>query len=250
MESFTLRGGSHSGGGFAASATVERTPSAGRPPHVVPPSLSAIDDCSRRRNGSPQAPGRAAPDDRFVTAAVGGAGRVRIALFGAGLVGQAAHAHLPLGGARALRARRARRSVGHRARGRRRRYGVPDAVADARGGLLGLGLDAIVIAVPDPAHRDVAATALAAGLHVLCEKPLALSLDEVRRASSRRATAGRVAPGRLHEALRPGVRAAARAPARRPGARSCYLSVEVNDPDQGPFVAHLLVAGPRRRRPS
>jgi predicted dehydrogenase len=35
------------------------------------------------------------------------------------------------------------------------------------------GLDAVVIATPDDTHRDLALAAFGAGLHVLCEKPLA-----------------------------------------------------------------------------
>src|ERR687887_309899 len=41
--------------------------------------------------------------------------------------------------------------------------------------LAGSGLDAVVVATPEPAHREVAVAALEQGLHVLCEKPLAAS---------------------------------------------------------------------------
>lgn len=40
------------------------------------------------------------------------------------------------------------------------------------------GLDAVVIATPDDTHRDLALAAFDAGLHVLCEKPLAYSVSE------------------------------------------------------------------------
>lgn len=39
-------------------------------------------------------------------------------------------------------------------------------------------LDAVVIATPDDTHRDLAIGAFNAGLHVLCEKPLALNLKQ------------------------------------------------------------------------
>lgn len=42
----------------------------------------------------------------------------------------------------------------------------------------GAGLDGVVIATAAPTHRDLACTALAAGLHVFVEKPLALDLAE------------------------------------------------------------------------
>lgn len=44
--------------------------------------------------------------------------------------------------------------------------------------LAGSGLDAVVVATPEPAHREVAVAALEQGLHVLCEKPLAASLAD------------------------------------------------------------------------
>ena len=54
---------------------------------------------------------------------------------------------------------------------------------------------------------------------------------------------------RLHEAPRPGRRAARRTAAPTAPAEVVYLSVEVNDPDQLPFVDHLgLVAGTTSRR--
>jgi len=41
------------------------------------------------------------------------------------------------------------------------------------------GLDTVVICTPNPLHFGQSATALRAGMHVLCELPLAMSLDEV-----------------------------------------------------------------------
>ncbi|MCZ6836925.1 MAG: Gfo/Idh/MocA family oxidoreductase, partial [Planctomycetota bacterium] len=42
-------------------------------------------------------------------------------------------------------------------------------------------VDAIVVAVPNHAHMDVAIAALAAGRDVLLEKPMAMSVDECER---------------------------------------------------------------------
>src|SRR5689334_6555727 len=104
--------------------------------------------------------------------------RLRVGLFGAGLVGQASHAPT-------LWEERDRFEfvvvVDPSATVREAvasRYGVPNAVATLEEALA-LGLDAIVIAVPDPAHRPAVLTALRAGLHVFCEKPLAVSVAEV-----------------------------------------------------------------------
>ena len=56
-------------------------------------------------------------------------------------------------------------------------YGCP-AFTDYRG-ILGLA-DAAVISVPTEQHHEVAGACLAAGLHVLVEKPLAVDLDQSR----------------------------------------------------------------------
>jgi predicted dehydrogenase len=166
--------------------------------------------------------------------------RLRVALFGAGLVGQAAHAPTLWDErerfdfvAVADPSATVRRTVAAR-------YGVPHSCASLEEALA-LGLDAIVIAVPDPAHRSAVVTALRAGVHVLCEKPLAISLaecDEILAARRDRIVqCGYMklydpAVERMVERLRDGP------------AELVYLSVEVNDPDQAPFVDHLgLMAG-------
>ena len=41
-----------------------------------------------------------------------------------------------------------------------------------------MGLDAVVVAVPDAAHLATCLDALAAGLHVFCEKPLVTRLAD------------------------------------------------------------------------
>ena len=48
---------------------------------------------------------------------------------------------------------------------------LAEAVAD-------VAIDAVVIATPTHTHRDLAVEALTAGLHVFCEKPMALSARE------------------------------------------------------------------------
>ena len=42
------------------------------------------------------------------------------------------------------------------------------------------GVDAVIVATPNRVHHPIAMAAIAAGLHVLCEKPLALTTGEAR----------------------------------------------------------------------
>jgi predicted dehydrogenase len=166
--------------------------------------------------------------------------RLRVALFGAGLVGQAGHAPSLWDDrerwdfvAVADPSLTVRTAVAAR-------YRVPHAVASLEDALA-LGIDAVVIAVPDPAHKAAVLTALAAGVHVFCEKPLALTVadcDDILAARGDRVVqVGYMklhdpAVERLVERLRDGP------------AELVYLAVEVNDPDQAPFVDHLgLVVG-------
>jgi predicted dehydrogenase len=163
-----------------------------------------------------------------------------VALFGAGLVGQASHAPVLADEvdrfelvAIADPSETVRTAVAARHR-------VPHAVATLEEALA-LGVDAVVIAVPDPAHKPAILTALAAGVHVFCEKPLAVSVaeaDEILAARGDRVVqVGYMklydpAVERLVERLVDGA------------VEIVHLTVEVNDPDQTPFVDHLgLVVG-------
>ena len=59
-------------------------------------------------------------------------------------------------------------------------YCVPLAVTDYRELLASGAVDAVCICTPDHFHRDMVLEAFAAGLDVLCEKPLALHTKECR----------------------------------------------------------------------
>lgn len=61
------------------------------------------------------------------------------------------------------------------------RWGIGRHYADYREMIAAGGLDAIAIGAPNDLHHDIAVRAAAAGLHVLCEKPLAMSLAEADR---------------------------------------------------------------------
>jgi predicted dehydrogenase len=166
--------------------------------------------------------------------------RLRVALYGAGLVGQAGHAPSLWDDrdrfdliAIADPSATVRTAVATR-------YGVARACATLEDALE-LGLDAVVIAVPDPAHRPAVLTALRAGVHVFCEKPLALSLAECDEILAERGD--RVVQVGYMKLYDPAVERMVERLTDGP-AELVYLSVEVNDPDQGPFVDHLgLVVG-------
>jgi predicted dehydrogenase len=169
-----------------------------------------------------------------------GPARLRLGLFGVGLVGQSAHAPT-LWDERALfdfmvvadPSATAREAIAAR-------YGVATAVATL-GEALALGLDAVVVAVPDPAHLPAVLTALRAGVHVLCEKPLGVSVAEVDAIlAARKDRVVQVGTMKLYD---PAVERMVERLQDGP-ADLVHLSVEVNDPDQAPFVDHLgLVTG-------
>lgn len=79
-----------------------------------------------------------------------------------------------------------------RAEGVAARHGAPAVFTDYDEMLTSSLLDAVVIAVPDDLHRDMTLRALASGLHVLCEKPLARSAADAREMLDAASAAGRV----------------------------------------------------------
>jgi predicted dehydrogenase len=168
--------------------------------------------------------------------------RLRVGLVGAGLVGQAEHAfylwedheRFQLVGV-ADPSAAVRAALGAR-------YAITELHPDIDG-LIGAGLDAVVIAAPDPFHPDLAVTALEAGLHVMCEKPLALTPAGCDRIAAARDRAGRIVQVAYMKRYDPAVRRALELlPARVEDVR--LITVEVNDPDHEPFVAHLPMTWP------
>ena len=168
--------------------------------------------------------------------------QLRVGLVGAGLVGQAEHAFYLweererfafVGLADASASVRA--AVGSR-------YGIEELHADIQG-LLSCKLDALVIAAPDPFHPALAVAALDAGLHVMCEKPLALTLAGCDRIAAARERANRVVQVAYMKRYDPAYRRALEfLPSRIADVK--LISVEVNDPDHEPFVAHLPMTFP------
>ena len=67
-----------------------------------------------------------------------------------------------------------------RARRLAQKYEVPRIFTDYREMIEGDNLDAVVVACPDDLHYPVTMKALEKGLHVVCEKPLALNSNQAR----------------------------------------------------------------------
>jgi predicted dehydrogenase len=72
-------------------------------------------------------------------------------------------------------------------------YGVPQVFARWQEALERARPDIVVIATPPHLHHDIALAALAAGAHVLCEKPVAMTQAEARAMTDAARRAGRVA---------------------------------------------------------
>ncbi|MGD0967279.1 MAG: Gfo/Idh/MocA family oxidoreductase [Candidatus Aquilonibacter sp.] len=75
---------------------------------------------------------------------------------------------------------------------------IPHAFASAEEMIEGCELDAITIASPPFTHRDAVLAALDAGLHVMCEKPFALNVEEAEEMVAASRDAG-TACGIAHE---------------------------------------------------
>jgi len=77
-------------------------------------------------------------------------------------------------------------------------YGIPHAYGSYEEMLANERLDAVSICTPNVAHRDATIAALEAGVHVLCEKPMAMNLREAREMAAAAERANRVLQIGLH----------------------------------------------------
>ena len=68
--------------------------------------------------------------------------------------------------------------------------GVPQVFTDHREMIEKGGLDAVVVSSPDDTHYEMVMAALDAGLHVICEKPVALNADHARQMLDKAEAAG------------------------------------------------------------
>jgi predicted dehydrogenase len=70
------------------------------------------------------------------------------------------------------------------------RLGIPVATGDYRELVERDDLDAVAIVTPTPTHREILLAAVAAGKHVLCEKPIAMNLQDGREMHAAAEAAG------------------------------------------------------------
>lgn len=115
---------------------------------------------------------------------------VRVGLIGTGAISQLAH--LPvLSKLRGATLVALCDNDGPKARALADRFGVPDVFTDIEDLLEFDELDAVVIATPNHLHEPHVLSAIAAGVDVLCERPLALTTRGVERILAAARKAGR-----------------------------------------------------------
>ena len=105
---------------------------------------------------------------------------VRLGLIGVGAVPQTAHLPI-LSKMRGVQVVALCDNDGGKARAIAGRYGIADVVTDIDDLLELETLDAVVVATPNHLHEPHVLAALRAGVHVLCGRPLALSVRGVER---------------------------------------------------------------------
>ena len=126
---------------------------------------------------------------------------VRVGLIGVGAVPQTAH--LPI-----LSKMRGAKLValcdndGSKTTAIAQRFGVPDVFTDIDDMLELEQLDAVIVATPNHLHEPHVLAALKAGVHVLCGRPLALSVRGVERILSAAAKAERFIQADIHNRFR------------------------------------------------
>jgi predicted dehydrogenase len=70
------------------------------------------------------------------------------------------------------------------------KYDIPQVFTDYRAMIERAGLEALVVVTPDDLHYPITMAALEAGIHVFCEKPLAMSAAQAREMHQKAGTAG------------------------------------------------------------
>ena len=124
------------------------------------------------------------------------------------------------------------------------RLGSEIRVVPAVEDLLELPADALLCAAPIPFHAQVVADALAADLHVFCEKPVAFTLEQHDDLIDARDRASRIVQVGYMKRFDPGYRRLLELlPDGSEGL--VHLGIEVDDPQDAPFVSHPIERDPQ-----
>jgi predicted dehydrogenase len=126
---------------------------------------------------------------------------IRVGLIGCGAVPQTAHLPI-LSKMRGVKLVALCDNDGAKARSLAQRFGVPDVYTDIDDLLELEQLDAAIVATPNHAHEPHVLAALKAGVHVLCGRPLALTVRGVERILSAASKADRMVQVDNHNRFR------------------------------------------------
>jgi predicted dehydrogenase len=159
---------------------------------------------------------------------------LRVGVVGAGLVAQAEH--LPY--LSSLRDRFTIAALAEPSRAVREslgaRYGIGGLHADHHAMFAAGGLDAVVVCSPAGTHAEVVLAALDAGLHVLVEKPMCITLEDADAIVAARDRAGKVVQVGTMKRYDPAVEAMLES-LPESASELRYVNVVVNDPEFEPF---------------
>jgi predicted dehydrogenase len=126
---------------------------------------------------------------------------VRLGLIGAGAVPQTAHLPI-LSKMRGVQVVALCDNDGDKTRAIAQRYGIPDVFTDIEDLLELEQLDAVIVATPNHLHEPHVLAALKSGVHVLCGRPLALSVRGVERILTAASKADRIVQVDNHNRFR------------------------------------------------
>ena len=113
---------------------------------------------------------------------------LRVALIGAGGIG--AHHASKFSKVKGAELVAAVDVDGERAKAVAEKYGIPKVYTSIDEAIAAGGIDAVDICLPTWLHKEAAVKAAQAGLHVLCEKPMAVTLEEADEMIEAAKTAG------------------------------------------------------------
>ena len=114
------------------------------------------------------------------------------------------------------------------------RFAIPERYDEWRSMLAAESLDAVLVASPAGTHVEIVLAALESGLHVFCEKPLAIALADVDRVIEARDRSGRIVQVGYMKRHDPAFqRAFEEIPDSADALR--YVNIVVNDPEWVPY---------------